>query len=561
MKNNKACLKVIAVYLAAVFGYALFVRLFTIPVHLKVDEELYISMAKSFHYAGNFSRNGEILNYSCVLYSMLLSLAYYFYKPESILFVMRMIGVLVMLSSIFPIYFLGKRILKKEKYAIGVAVFFCFLPSVMDVAYCMQEVLCYPLFLWLVFCIYREAESQKAAKFSKYTLEITILSVLCYFTKTYMIFIPVTYGLYVIAAAMKDKEKDVWKKLLVFGLLFISLSICGKLVINGINGGAAGVNHYSAQFSQLFPLTGKTFLAAMSCIIFYLAALLFYVGILPMILLFSNRKKYENADRGIICFLLLGAAILIVEIVITIVLTEEGSVFFPHKFLYRYFQVFEIPMIMLFIKGISSFEIPTWMWKVYVGVIGYMGMYSVWMGNRQNTSIIDAPVYLFIENITKKIVPGFSTFVCILSAGVVGAGYFLKKKKGTLHVLKCFRNLCVIVIGGFFIINLVQLPYYTNRAANGTLLQKEAVEIARYYNENRNQYDKVYYVSGEDEQYQSAIYAYFPTEVERISIQQYQENAEEKALYIMAAGTEAAIKEEEKLQNDLFLYRIGKKDL
>ena len=88
----------IGVYLLAVMGYTLWVSNFTIPVHIKVDEELYISMARSFHYEGVFSENGVRLNYSCILYSMLISLAYYFCTPENIIFGMRVIGVCTMLS-------------------------------------------------------------------------------------------------------------------------------------------------------------------------------------------------------------------------------------------------------------------------------------------------------------------------------------------------------------------------------------------------------------------------------------------------------------------------------
>ena len=35
---------------------------------------------------------------------MLLSLAYYFAGPEDIMFFFRMIGTVVMLSSVFPVY-------------------------------------------------------------------------------------------------------------------------------------------------------------------------------------------------------------------------------------------------------------------------------------------------------------------------------------------------------------------------------------------------------------------------------------------------------------------------
>ena len=72
---HKNAAKLLGLYILGVIGYAFFVSRFTIPVHLTVDEELYISMARSFHYQGHFSQGGILLDYTCVLYSMLLSLA------------------------------------------------------------------------------------------------------------------------------------------------------------------------------------------------------------------------------------------------------------------------------------------------------------------------------------------------------------------------------------------------------------------------------------------------------------------------------------------------------
>lgn len=203
----KSYAKLAFIYGIAVLGYALLVSQYTIPVHLSVDEELYISMARSFHYEGVFANENEILNYSCVLYSVLLSFAYYFFTPEHIMFALRMIGVLVMLSSVFPIYLLGKLVLHNDKDAIGLSVFSCILPSMMSTAYCMQEVLSYPLFLWLIYVICREIEKDKLSDISRETYIIAILCVLCYFTKTYMIFLPIVYSFLIIFDAYTKKQK------------------------------------------------------------------------------------------------------------------------------------------------------------------------------------------------------------------------------------------------------------------------------------------------------------------------------------------------------------------
>lgn len=98
---HKNAAKLLGLYILGVIGYAFFVSRFTIPVHLTVDEELYISMARSFHYQGHFSQGGTLLDYTCVLYSMLLSLAYYFAGPEDIMFFFRMIGTVVICPPSF----------------------------------------------------------------------------------------------------------------------------------------------------------------------------------------------------------------------------------------------------------------------------------------------------------------------------------------------------------------------------------------------------------------------------------------------------------------------------
>lgn len=134
------------IFAIVVVGYGVFVTLFSSPVHVGVDEELYISMARTFHYEGKFMMGGELLNYNCVLYSMLISLAYYFYSPERIMLIIRLIGVISMCSSVYPVGLLAYRVLKDKRKALFITVVLSMMPYMFDVAYAMQEVLSYPLF-------------------------------------------------------------------------------------------------------------------------------------------------------------------------------------------------------------------------------------------------------------------------------------------------------------------------------------------------------------------------------------------------------------------------------
>ena len=56
-------------YIFFVVLYGVVVSFFSSTVHIDVDEELYLGMARSFHYQGKFAIENNV-NYSCVLYSI-----------------------------------------------------------------------------------------------------------------------------------------------------------------------------------------------------------------------------------------------------------------------------------------------------------------------------------------------------------------------------------------------------------------------------------------------------------------------------------------------------------
>lgn len=513
-KSRTKCsiwLKLFLIYLIAVVGYAIFAKFFSIPVHVSVDEELYISMAKSFFYQGNFSKGNEILDYSCVLYSMLLSYAYYFYSPKNIVFLFRMIGVCTMLSSIFPVYLLASRVLDDEEQGVKAAVLVCFLPSMMNVAYCMQEVLSYPLFLWLVWIVYEEIKRGKVSKISGYTLGIASFSVCGYFTKTYMIFVPIVYCLFVLYKSWETKEKSGLLKNVMFVGTYMALFMAGKCLIWCINDGIAGANHYSSQFSRLFPISVETIVAACTCIMLYTVSLCFCWGILPIILPFTNWKKHDKKEKDFYVFLFMCLVVLIVEIVVSIVLTEEGNVLFPRKVLYRYFQILEVPILLMFYKKFKEYTIPKYMGAIYSVVMGLLIVYYVYIGDRQRTSIIDAPVLLLMENINRYIIPHFNLLACGACIIFIVVTYWRQKRGKVKEILGCFVKLTVIGVLSFFMINLVQLPLYTNIIAQGKVLEQDAIKVAEYCSENKH--DNVYMILSSDIAYERAINAYLEDEI------------------------------------------------
>ena len=239
-KNN--AMRLVALYIVACAGYMIWVHFFSIPVHLGVDEQLYISMAKSFHYSGHFAENGQVLNYSCYFYSILISLAYFFYSPEKIVFLFRCIGTVCMLSSIFPVYLLAKEIFGQSRTIWGITLISVIIPSMSDVAYCMQETLAYPIALWIMLCIYRETKREDEVHLSYDSILIMILGAVGYFVKTYLIFIPVSYLIYVLLQMVLQRDKHAVRKPVFLTVIFLISYFAGKAGLIGINGGLKGVN-------------------------------------------------------------------------------------------------------------------------------------------------------------------------------------------------------------------------------------------------------------------------------------------------------------------------------
>lgn len=198
------------------------------------------------------------------------------------MFFFRMIGTVVMLSSVFPVYLLAKRMLgpggRDGKTIWIVTALTLFLPAMTNAAYCMQEVLVYPIFLWTAYFVYREIQEGRVLRISGDMALIAALAAVGYFAKTMFLFLPLLYCACMIWEACRQRCIAVWKKLALFSGIWAILYAIGKGGILWINGGIAGSNHYSAQFSRLFPIDWRTIAAILSCIVFYLVALCFYWG-------------------------------------------------------------------------------------------------------------------------------------------------------------------------------------------------------------------------------------------------------------------------------------------
>lgn len=529
LKENR---QICVMFIIAVIVYGVIASMFTSTVHVGVDEELYVALAKSFHYKGRFEVDGGIVNYNCVLYSMLISLVYYIYSPERILFLMRMIGIISMCSAVFPIYFLSKRVFEDDRKAIAFSGMTLLVPYMFDGMYLMQEVLSYPLFLWTIYFLYVAYEKMNITKGNRWLVLSAVFSVLCFFTKTYLFFVPVVVNCcYFLSMGGGDtkERKRLLRKLLMYDMTYLMCTVCLYLLVRSINGGVEGSNHYATQFSVLFPISAWTFVSGAICYIVYFSLLFLNIGIFPFGALIFNKNKLTGADKWLRSFCLIAGITLVLEIVFLIVLTEEGVPTIPHKFLFRYFQVLFPPVFMIFCKDIEEEKYlkNRIVWLLFGVCFGVCLCYFVSMQGKTRQAIMDGYLYLTVENAAKYGVPYVDAAVVVL-AGATTAFCIRLICKGRTGVVK--KVLCVGTIGVilFWILNCVQLSVYTNLVADGKTIESDSIKIAHYLNETDG---NLYYltVSKEDTvSYLRNFYGYVRQSYQVISLEELEQILNEK---------------------------------
>ena len=221
-KNSK--IFIIIIFLIGIIVYGFIASKMTNATYLGVDEELYVSMARSFFYDNNFSQEGEILNYNCVIYSIILSATYLIGNNAALTTIMRLIGVVFMISSVFPIYLLANEVLKNKKVALFMSACSLLIPEFTLAFYYVQEVICYPFFLWIVYLVYLKFTKEKTIAID---IIIPIMFAIIYFIKSYAIAFGIAYYITLGLIVVKEKRyKDIERIILSFILFIITLIIC-----------------------------------------------------------------------------------------------------------------------------------------------------------------------------------------------------------------------------------------------------------------------------------------------------------------------------------------------
>lgn len=502
-KNSKIVL--IIIFILGIIIYGFVASKMTSPAYLNVDEELYISMARTFFFDGNIAKNYQVLNYNCVIYSIVISIAYLFGNAGNILFIMRMIGVILMVSSVFPIYLLSKEVLKSKWKALIVSLASLLIPEFTLSFYIIQEVLCYPVFLWICYLVYLKFTKEK-----NIWVDIGMIALLAFifFIKSYAI---VFAGAYFGTLCLIELKNKNFKKLGLYvaqGLTCLAIILIGISLIRLFNG--EGVNHYSQQISEIFPITTEKIIAVLYGIFYYIIFFIFCMGFLPVLIPFFKFKSYEENDRKFIVFLMLSAIFVILEIAIIVFIPEETAKVYPYKFCFRYLAILSVPLVLMLLKCKKE-DIKLDLKTILAFAI--LLIYIIWYYIGQGTKLasIDAPMLFAIQKTDGDLLPTKPFAVCVVAmfALIAIAMIVLTKLNKIKDVKKVYIMLTVIGLIVLMPINSFWHLHQANSNFAGEQLQQDYIKIADYI---KRDYDIVYIIDCKDKTSIQRIYGYLFTD-------------------------------------------------
>ena len=316
------------------------------------DESLYINLAKSLHFTGTLTEHYQLRTDDDILYPMILSLAYLFYSPEQILNIFRLIGVVLMCSTIFPAYILAKEMnvgkIFKIDGAVMIAILSVAIPEMTYSAYILEEVLLYPLFMWSMWVVYLEFASED--KLRRLNIWAIVLFFAMYITKMFAMVFCCTYCLTLFLYGIVKKDKKIIVKSMISGGVFFALLIGLKLFVYIINGMHMGNAKYSEQVMSIFPITFQVIISLIRGMFFYGSYFILFMGIIPVYALCANFKKFEKKDMLWAAYLLGLVCCTILEIVVIIHHSENGKDLVVSRFHFRYLFYFFVPMFALLCK-------------------------------------------------------------------------------------------------------------------------------------------------------------------------------------------------------------------
>ena len=438
------------------------------------DMWLYTDEARSIAYTGTIKFANMYGVNTAYLYPAILSVIYkFFYDPQTITWLTRLVGVIIMPSVIFPAFLLGKKMGFSRRKAIVLAIAAALIPDMMQSWVMVTEVVAYPLFVWTLYVFYLDSEEGK--KYSV-TFLFGILCFLNYITRSQNILMIVSYILLALfrmwqSRTERETVKKYFCKICCSGAAFFSLYYLVPRVFEHF-----GIMHFCKSMES--DLAGSLvdnilkrpvyyFLELVFGNIWYFFFLLLGFGFFTIIVpVFYDR--HEKKDEDLLIFVNLVMVLTVELVVVSIFFQEEKLEDDTYRAQLRYFMNLLLPYLMLFCKvdlkqfrwkKICSSISSVWVLLLVFGRFIFRQEYNPFIG----VEAIPLTVYRRVNNYVQDH-PSLEIWFLFLSALIV---FFIAAMVYRAGMKRFLKKIFPVILTVVMVLNIV---FYIERAREVTTL-------------------------------------------------------------------------------------------
>ena len=440
------------IYLMVMYGAIVLVRFLlammtTSYPKVGIDEFLYYSLGRSIATEGKLLFRGQSADYAYLVYPLLLSPIYLLFGEGAPFYrLIQLWNIIMMSSSIFPLYFLGRQMFGNEKKAFIFAGISMLLPDFMLGNLIFSEVILYPLFFCLMYCVFRYFERDD----HRYLLWAGILGGLLYSTKPGSV-VPAAVFLLVAVIRLMIRKKPKELTWVAAGIL-IFIATAGTLFalgryIFGYDGGLFSV--YEIQLDEAREWDWSIFFKTLAVFPFYFILSCGIAGVLLPLISFGN---WEAEKRIFVYYLFASIAVMMIGTAWAI---EQRTSY--NNIHLRYIAMY-MPMMLLLcgyagqepVKTATASDHKSKRIKSAI-LLGYMVLCCLIFGCKIMTQTADAHSQLSISFLNEQFLPASMEWIgngviILLCVTVFLFLYFRAEKRE-------FKKICIWMMAACMMVN------------------------------------------------------------------------------------------------------------
>ena len=321
------------------------------------DEIRYFDISRSLRSGSGIIVHNVRMNYDQILYPLFL-IPFSFIKNQTLQ--IEAIGIaqaVVMSSVVFPVFLLGKKILKNNSVVILLTILVLALPDQTMSSTFMSENLFYPISAWFFYFIYRFWDSEESRERIRNCIVCAVLCILAYFTKAVAAYLAAAFVLTLVFDCrftkkgrvkqnIKQNIKQNRKYILIFCLIVGGIVLGYKLVMylsfsSAVEAYANNMNISIYNFNTFMYF----FYAAVYNLIFALIAFFYFPVVMPLF----RFRKLNSSERNLLIFAVFSLVIMILITTYTISLNEDYPKLYIRQHT-RYYAPLLIVFLTLFLK-------------------------------------------------------------------------------------------------------------------------------------------------------------------------------------------------------------------